>query len=99
MSSSQNPKSDPTDFAPGIPELVPKNLFEELPLSFLTCDCSSEGNSFCVIFRPAAQPRGPSEPSGRVLWDLDLNERGSFWCSLNTTKKRVPSKEDTSKWM
>ncbi|CAJ1439970.1 unnamed protein product [Effrenium voratum] len=25
---------------------------EELPLSFLTCDCSSEGNSFCVIFRP-----------------------------------------------
>lgn len=37
-----------------LPEEPPYDAIrlEELPLSFLTCDCAAEGNSFCIIFRP-----------------------------------------------
>lgn len=37
-----------------LPEDAPYDAIrlEELPLSFLTCDCSAEGNSFCILFRP-----------------------------------------------
>jgi len=40
--------------SPLLPEEPPYDAIrlEELPLSFLTCDCSAEGNSFCIIFRP-----------------------------------------------
>ena len=38
---------------------------KELPLSFLTCDCAAEGNSFCIIFRRWATG-GEGFPSG--LW-------------------------------
>ena len=38
---------------------------KELPLSFLTCDCAAEGNSFCIIFRHWATG-GEGFPSG--LW-------------------------------
>eukprot|EP00435_Cladocopium_sp_Y103_P038286 s2384_g10.t1 len=39
---------------PLLPEEPPYDAIrlEELPLSFLTCDCAAEGNSFCIIFRP-----------------------------------------------
>ena len=39
--------------ARGLPADPPYDALrlEELPLSFLTCDCSAEGNSFCILFR------------------------------------------------
>lgn len=41
-------------FVPRLPEEPPYDAIrlEELPLSFLTCDCAAEGTSFCIIFRP-----------------------------------------------
>jgi len=49
MQSSQ-PNSNVTSLSSEAPYDALR--LEELPLSFVTCDCSSRGNSFCIIFRP-----------------------------------------------